>query len=67
MRAYFAEAWPLVLDGFVDHFGGVEGGLAAAAARARAFMKADPAVAAGVFEAALHPINFSLVRERDRL
>ncbi len=34
---------------------------------AKAFMNADPAVEAGVFTAELHPIGFSLLRERDRL
>ncbi|MEQ9617488.1 MAG: SRPBCC domain-containing protein [Phycisphaerales bacterium] len=33
---------------------------------ARAFMENDPAIAAGVFNATLHPMNFSLLRERDR-
>lgn len=32
---------------------------------ARAFMENDPAVQAGVFVATLHPMNFSLLRERD--
>jgi len=40
---------------------------AADEAAARAFVEADPAVAAGTFRAELHPINFSLLRERDRL
>lgn len=34
---------------------------------ARELMENDPAVAAGVFTAELHPIGFSLMRERDRL
>ncbi len=33
---------------------------------ARKLMNADPAVAAGVFTAELHPVGFSLLRERDR-
>lgn len=32
---------------------------------ARAFMENDPAVASGVFEATLHPMALSLLRERD--
>ena len=35
-------------------------------AAARKVMEEDPAVAAGVFSAKLHPISFSLLRERDR-
>src|SRR6056297_2247069 len=35
-------------------------------AAARRIMEEDPAVAAGVFAAKLHPINFSLLRERDQ-
>ncbi len=38
---------------------------AASEAEARAFMENDPAVKAGVFVATLHPMNFSLLRERD--
>lgn len=34
---------------------------------AREIMEADPAVASGVFTAELHPLGFSLLRERDRL
>jgi len=130
VRAYFAEAWPWVMDQYAARFAGPEPGArpsgwllllnparedffetgptpeegasigghfrrlleqtragvvlfagpctdevgpgivlfeAADEAAARAFMEADPAVAAGTFRAELHPINFSLMRERDRL
>ncbi len=40
---------------------------ASSEAEAREIMEADPAVASGVFTAELHPIGFSLLRERDRL
>ena len=33
---------------------------------AREIMESDPAVSAGVFTAVLHPVNLSLLRERDR-
>jgi uncharacterized protein YciI len=40
---------------------------AASEAEAQTLMSDDPAVAAGVMRAMLHPINFSLLRERDRI
>jgi uncharacterized protein YciI len=40
---------------------------AASEAEAQTLMSDDPAVAAGVMSATLHPINFSLLRERDRI
>ena len=40
---------------------------AASEEEARRMLETDPAVSSGVFTAELHPIGFSLLRERDRL